>query len=174
MKACLFLLSFLIINAAFGKMIQLDSGLGRMTFESNPNWELKHNLFGMENWLFSPKLNNSRSNITITDTKAKIELDIQTIKKSQKKYEHLKRKWARKVDANIISFKTLKSFKNTQGHFVHTTGISYLFKKKNYEETSYYIECRGNVLFVKSLRLEQNEEHQQNINQIVKTMDCSM
>lgn len=154
--------------------MKLSSDGGVIIFESSDSWELRHDLFGMENWLFSPKENNSRSNITVTNTKTKIKLDIEKIKKNQKSYEALKRNWADGVQAKVISFIPMSSRKNSHGNTVNTIGFRYFFKDKNYREDSYYIDCRGTLIFAKSLRLEVNANHQNDIDKMINSMDCSL
>lgn len=174
MKLFIIILSSFLTTSAIAVEVKLNSDGGVILFDAPKSWELRHDLFGMKNWLFSPKSNNSRSNLTVTNTKAKISLDISEIKKSQKSYERLKRNWADKVNATVISFKTLKSFKNDRGNQVSSIGFSYVHKNKRYLENSYYIECRGTIIFSKSLRLEVNEDHQSDIDRIVRSMDCSL
>lgn len=152
----------------------IQSELGLITFNADSEWSLKHNIFGMKNWLFSPKLNNSKSSLTVTDTKAKIELQIEVIEKNHKKYEVLKSNWANKTNAKVISFRPMQTFKNSHGHPVSKIGFSYIHKETTYVENSYYISCRGNILFAKSLRSEKNKVHETNFQKVIQSMDCSL
>jgi hypothetical protein len=174
MRLLVILCAILASLSAGAKEIKIPSDGGLILFNAPASWELKHDIFGMENWLFSPKLNNSRSNITVTNTKSKIQLNFDSIKKSRKNYEKLKQNWADRVQAKVISFKPMKAQKNTNGNLVNSIGFSYVFKGKKYIEDSYYIDCRGTVVFVKSLRLEVNLDHQEDINQMINSMDCSL
>jgi hypothetical protein len=76
-----------------------------------------------------------------------------------KGYEELKSNWAKSVDAKPLQYHLYKTWKNTHGHTVHEVGFDYLFKEKKYTEKSYYINCRGQLVYAKSLMLQVNLSH---------------
>jgi hypothetical protein len=51
-------------------------------------------------------------------------------------------------------------------------GFNYTHEGKVYAEKSYYIECKGKILFSKSLRLEENSAHEKDFSDFLSTIDC--
>ena len=140
--------------------------------EEQRSWELKRELFGMPFLYFSPQVNGQRSNISFTDTGADVQLDVNALEKSQDKYQAVKEKWATSVNAKVVSFIPYKSFKNKLGHKVHRIGVSYEHEELTYIEKSFYIECRGRIIFAKGLRLAKNVQHDKEFNDLIEKLDC--
>jgi hypothetical protein len=137
-----------------------------------PGWKLHKDLFGIPHIYFSPLANGQRSNLSFTDTGAIGEIDLASIQKSQKIYQQNKEKWAVKVGALESHFLPYEIQLNQNGHKIHKIGFVYNHEGKKYLERSYYIECRGKIIFSKFLRLDVNKEHDDEINDILNTLDC--
>jgi hypothetical protein len=141
--------------------------------EEKSGWKLHKDIFGIPHIYFSPKANGQRTNLSFTDTGAVGEIDLDSLRKSQKVYQQLKENWAIKVGATPNQFLPYEVQSNRNGHKIHQIGFVFNHHGKIYLERSFYIECRGKILFSKSLRLDVNKEHDAEINDILKTLDCS-
>ena len=171
----LFILATIVMLFAgqtHAKNIQLKKDTRSIFIEEKKDWELGKDLFGMPYIYFSPQENGQRSNISFTDTGAEVELDVKSLASSQKNYAKDKETWAKSVGAKTISFDPYEVVKNSHGHKVHKIGFSYAFEGKNYIEKSYYIECRGRIVFSKSLRLKQNVTHEKDFAELIQSLDC--
>jgi hypothetical protein len=170
------LLVFLVIGAShslvWAKTLELKHQNRTIFIKEFSNWELGKDLFGMPFIYFSPQKNGQRSNISFTDTGASLELDVKSLAENQKDYQKGRKEWAETVGASPLSFSPYKVTTNKLGHRVHQIGFSYQHEQKVYEETSYYIECRGKILFSKSLRLRENDEHDKNFRELIESIDC--
>lgn len=140
--------------------------------EDKSQWELKREIFGMPFLYFSPQINGQRSNISFTDTGAEVQLDVKALESSQSKYQKGREKWAESVHAKVISFLPYKSSTNKFGHKVHRIGVSYEHEELTYVEKSFYIECRGRIIFSKALRLAKNVQHDKDFNDLIEKLDC--
>lgn len=166
---------FAFIIAAFAthaKTLELKKSTRSIFIEEKENWTLGKDLFGMPFIYFSPQQNGQRSNISFTDTGAELELDIKSLASSQEKYQKNKKDWAEQVGATPLAFRPYEVSVNQHGHKIHKIGFSYTHEEDVYFETSYYIECRGKLLFSKSLRLTQNEKHEDDFKELISTLDC--
>ena len=171
----LFLISFIVSTFSFGaiaKTMELKKNTRSIFIEPKKDWVLGKELFGMPFIYFSPQVNGQRSNISFTDTGANLELDIKSLAKSQIFYQDGKKQWAQKVGASPVAFSPYEVTINKHGHKIHKIGFSYAHKAKSYHEKSYYIECRGKVLFAKALRLSKNEQHDKDFNDLITGLDC--
>lgn len=157
---------------AHAKTLELKKSTRSIYIEELPEWKLGKDLFGMPFIYFSPTANGQRSNISFTDTGAEVELDIKSLASSQESYQKTKKEWAESVDASVISFLPYEVKVNNHGHKVHQIGVKYAHEGKTYEEQSYYIECRGKVLFSKSLRLTKNLKHADDFQGLISSLDC--
>ena len=169
---------FLIISLSIisfhaeAKYIELTKNNRSIFIEEKSEWQLGKDLFGMPYIYFSPKENGQRSNISFTDTGADVELDIKGLAKSQDSYQNHKKKWADSIGAIPISFEPYTVSINERGHRIHRIGFNYSHENKVYNEGSYYIECRGKILYSKSLRLEKNEKHENDFKNLISSLDC--
>jgi hypothetical protein len=163
-----------LISSTFAaaKMIELKKNTQSIFIQDKASWTLGKDLFGMPFIYFAPQLNGQRSNISFTHTGAELELDLKSITKSQDVYRDNKKKWGEQVGAKIDGFLELESFKNTHGHKIYKIGVDYTHENESYSERSYYIECRGKILFSKSLRLKQNIEHEKDFSDLIQGLDC--
>lgn len=168
------LLSLLLVfgQALSAKTLELKKSTRSIYIEEKSDWTLGRDLFGMPFIYFSPQVNGQRSNISFTDTGADLELDVSSLASSQDFYRDNKKKWAEQVGATIESFSDLETFTNKHGHKIHKIGLSYRHEDNNYIERSYYIECRGKVLFSKSLRLKENHAHDKDFQDLIQGLDC--
>ncbi len=157
---------------AHTKTLELKKSTRSIFIEELPNWKLGKDLFGMPYVYFSPNVNGQRSNISFTDTGAEVELDIKSLASSQNSYQKNKKAWAESIDASVVSFLPYEVKVNNHGHKVHQIGVKYAHEGKTYEEHSYYIECRGKILYSKSLRLTQNEKHADDFQGLINGLDC--
>ena len=165
---CLILVSFQIE----AKSLELKKNTRSIFIEEKDNWTLGKDLFGMPFIYFSPQTHGQRSNISFTDTGVDFELDMKSLSSTQEKYQVNKKLWAEKVGAKPLNFIPYEVSPNLHGHKIHKIGFTYLHEGKTYNEKSYYIECRGKVLYSKSLRLSENELHEKDFSDLISSLDC--
>lgn len=169
----LFLLFIIMFSSvALADRLELKDDSQTIFIDEKANWELGQNLFGIPFILFSPQLNGQRSNISFTDTGAKIGLK-KTAISNEVAYKKMKKNWAIKTDSIPVSFLPYQKYVNRNNHEVHQIGFVFKNEGKVYVENSYYIECRGKVIFSKSLRLDVNEVHEKVFNELIDTLSCS-
>lgn len=148
---------------------------GHTIYVDNPQqWEVGKDLFGIPFILFSPQKNTQRSNISFAHSGVELELDIKTLKNNQKDYQDNKIKWAQTHDIKIEGFLPYQSFVNLHKHQVHSIGMSYTHKNKTYIENSFYIECKGKIVFSKGLRLKVNEQDEAYFKSLINSLDCGV
>jgi hypothetical protein len=152
----------------------LATKYGRIFVPELKGWEMGKDMFGMPFLYFSPQENGQRSNISFTNTGVDGELNLETLGKDTAPYEKMKREWAETVDAKVSHFLPFRRWKNEAGHTVNEIGVGFVSEGKEFVEMSYYIDCRGRLLFSKSLRLRENEKHQKDFESLVKKMDCGV
>lgn len=157
---------------SYAKTIELKKNTRSIFINEKKGWTLGKDLFGMPYVYFSPKENGQRSNISFTDTGANLELEVKSLTTSQKNYQRGRKNWAKKVGATILGFNPYNVSINKHGHKLHRVGVNYIHDHKTYFEKSVYIECRGKILFSKSLRLSQNEIHEKEFSEILSNLDC--
>ncbi len=171
-----FFVFFIILTtisfSAQAKMLELKKSTRSIFIEEKNGWMLGKDLFGMPFIYFSPQTNGQRSNISFTDTGAELELDVKSLATTQGKYQKNRKAWADKVGANSLGFSPYEVSINKNGHKIHKIGFSYEHEGKAYNEKSFYIECRGKILFSKSLRLLSNETHESDFNDLISSLDC--
>jgi hypothetical protein len=162
----------LFSSIAHAATLELKKNTRSIFIQEKKNWTLGKDLFGMPFIYFSPQVNGQRSNISFTDTGADVELDVKSLATTQDKYKANKKEWADSVGASPVSFEPYKVKINNHGHKVHEIGFNYEHEGKTYKEKSFYIECRGKIIFSKSLRLNVNEEHDKDFNDLITSLDC--
>lgn len=171
----MFALTFIVTAfsvTSHAKTLELQKNARSIFIEEKAGWTLGKDLFGMPFIYFSPQKNNQRSNISFTDTGAEVELDIKALASSQTKYQEGRKQWAEQVGAMPLGFIPYEVYVNKHGHRVHKIGFLYEHEGKAYNEKSYYIECRGRILFSKALRLKVNEEHDKAFDDLISSIDC--
>lgn len=171
MKQLLVLLILFSISA-HAKVLELKKNTGTIFITEKNQWMLGKDLFGMPFIYFSPQKNGQRSNISFTDTGAELELDIKILAENQDKYQVNRKKWADSVGADPLSFDPYEVKINKNGHRIHRVGFNYAHEGKVYAEKSYYIECKGKLIFSKSLRLKENLSHEKDFDDLLSTLDC--
>ncbi len=144
----LMVLFILFSFSAQAKVLELKKNTGTIYIPEKSNWKLGKELFGMPFIYFAPERNGQRSNISFTDTGAELELDIKSLASTQEKYQAGRKDWAKKVGADPISYEAYEVKVNKNGHRVHRIGFNYTHEGKVYAEKSYYVECRGKILFL--------------------------
>lgn len=142
--------------------------------ENTQNWEIGKDLFGIPFILFSPQKNSQRSNISFAHTDVEMELSVSELSKSQKDYQKNKKNWAKTHDATIEEFHPYHSYLNSHQHRVHTLGVNYSHQNKSYVENSFYIECKGKIVFSKSLRLRDNQNDEAYFKSLINSLDCGV
>jgi len=167
--AILVILTSLNVNA---KVLELKKNTGTILIQENKTWTLGKDLFGIPFMLFSPQTNGQRSNITFTNTGADLELEFKTLSLTQDDFKKGKKQWAEKVGADVLSFEPYGMKVNKNGHRVHTIGMNYVHEGKAYIERSHYIECKGRLIYSKSLRLKENDSHDKDFNNFIQSLDC--
>jgi len=171
-----FTVSLIIISiftfSAHAKTLELKNNSRSIFIQEKTKWELGKDLFGMPFIYFSPQSNSQRSSISFTDTGADLELDVKALSTNQTKYQNGRKNWAQKVGATPLSFLPYDVKLNKHGHKIHQIGFNYSHEGKNYSEKSFYIECRGKLLFSKALRLDVNENHDKDFLELLETLDC--
>lgn len=168
----LMVLFILFSFSAQAKVLELKKNTGTIYIPEKSNWKLGKELFGMPFIYFAPERNGQRSNISFTDTGAELELDIKSLASTQEKYQAGRKDWAKKVGADPISYEAYEVKVNKNGHRVHRIGFNYTHEGKVYAEKSYYVECRGKILFSKSLRLRENASHEKDFEDLLSSLDC--
>ena len=155
------------------KMLELKNGTRTIFIEEKSQWQLGKDLFGMPFIYFSPSHGGQSSNISFSDTGAKLNLDSSLLDKNTSDYQENKKQWAEQIEAQIISFDPFSVKTSARGHRVHEIGVQYKQQDKTYDEKSYYIECRGKIVFAKSLRLIENSSHGEDFKDLITQLDCS-
>lgn len=170
-----FVLVFIIsgfFSVTHAKTMELKKSTRSIFIQEKNGWTLGKDLFGMPFIYFSPQKNGQRSNISFTDTGAELELDIKSLASSQESYQKNKKDWALQVGATPLGFKPYEVTINQHGHKIHNIGFSYVHEGDKYFENSFYIECRGKLLFSKSLRTSENEPHEEDFKDLLSSLDC--
>ena len=156
----------------YSNTLELKDSTRSIFISQKEQWELGKDLFGMPFIYFSPRLNGQRSNISFTDTGAELELDIAALAKSQENYQKDKNEWALQIGASPQGFSPYEVTINQHGHKIHKIGFNFSHEGESYIEKSFYIECRGKILFSKALRLKENSSHDKDFDEILNTLDC--
>lgn len=165
-------LGFIAISSAMAKSLELKKDARIIFIQELPNWQLGQDLFGMPFIYFSPQTNGQRSNISFTDTEANLKLDVKALADNQNDYQKGKEAWVKTVGAVALEYSPYQVKVNKLGHKIHQIGFSYRHEDKVYFERSNYIECRGRIIFSKSLRLKENEAHENDFNNLLESLDC--
>ena len=166
---------FLVCSSvAFAAVQKLETTHGKIFVPILSNWELGRDMFGMPFIYFSPRSNGQRSNISLTATGVDVEINLADMAKNPDAFKMLKLSWAKEVDATPGAFFPYKSWKNDHGHTVHEIGFEYAHMGKSYVEKSFYVDCRARLIYLKSLRLEQNAIHDTDFKKIVQDLDCGL
>jgi hypothetical protein len=155
------------------QVLELKKDSRSILIHKMEQWKLGKDLFGMPFLYFAPNENGQRSNISFTDTGAEVKLDIKSLASSQSDYQKARKLWAQTVGAKALAFLPYEVKVNQNGHKIHQVGFSYSHENKTYHEKSYYIECRGRIIFSKSLRLHENEKHERDFKKLIETLDCA-
>lgn len=167
------LLGIIILSStSYARSMELKKNTRSIFIEKLPKWKLGKDLFGMPFIYFSPQTNGQRSNISFTDTGANLELDVKALADNQNDYKKGKEAWANTVGAIPLEFTPYEVKVNKLGHKIHQIGFSYKHEDKTYFERSNYIECRGKIIFSKSLRLKENESHENDFKKLLESLDC--
>lgn len=145
---------------------------GKLYISVNQSWELKKDVFGFPFIIFSQMEKGQRSNMSFIATGENLSFDTKKMQAEIKDYEDMKKQWAERIGAKLLKTYPLVSSLNSKGHKVHKIGVDYEHEKKHYKETSYYLECRGRMYFSKSLMLIENQNHQAEVDRIIKEIDC--
>jgi hypothetical protein len=153
-------------------ILKLETSYGKIFIPEKKGWELGKNMFGMPFIYFSPQTNGQRSNISFTYTGVTLEINLAELSKDPDAYKKIKENWAKTVHAKPLVFLPFKKWKNAQGHAVHEIGFEYIHENKTYQEKSFYISCRDQLVFAKSLRLKINEGHDLSFNELLSQLDC--
>ena len=151
---------------------KLETEYGKIYVPEYSDWEMGRDMYGMPFIYFSPQENSQRSNISFTYTGVEVLVNLAEMGQDPKGYQELKDNWAKTVEAKPLDYHAYKSWKNNHGHTVHEVGFDYEFKKKRYHEKSYYINCRGQLVYAKSLMLMINKDHAPKLLRLVQELDC--
>jgi len=168
----LILFSSFLMKTSSAKTLEIKKDGRTIFIQEKTKWEMGKDLFGIPYIYFSPNQNGQRSNISFTDTGANLELDFKSLKDNQEDFKKNKKEWAQTVGATIESFTPFEMNLNKLGHKVHQIGLTYKHENKIYIEKSLYIECRGRIIFSKSLRLKLNESHEKDFSDLISGLDC--
>lgn len=166
------LLFVLISSQLHAATLTLETERGHVHIPEIPKWELGKNMFGMPFLYFSPQENGVRSNISFTSTGHETDGELNRLSENPESYKKIKSKWAESVAAKAVEFYPYKKWKNDHGHVVHEVGFSFLHESKHYIEKSFYVDCRGKVIFSKTMRLKDNENHEKDFRVLLNDMDC--
>lgn len=169
----LFLLVFLIHPSLRASEHRLEHLRGNITIPQIQGWEIKEKVFGMPYMLFSPQTKGQRSNISFTHSGIDFPFKVSEIEKSLRQYQDLKKEWTRKIGAEYIKVHEHQRKENLLGHTLYVFGFEYEHQKKHYVEKTYLIQCRGEMVYAKSLRLNENEEHEAKFDKFLNLLNCS-
>lgn len=172
MKFLLIIVSLFLTVPTYA--LELTHSGHTLYLDNSQKWEVGKDLFGIPFILFSPRKNIQRSNISFSHTGAELELDVKTLKDNASDYQENKKKWAEIHQAEINSFIDYQSFLNSHDHRVHAIGVNYTHNKKSYVETSFYIECKGQIVFSKGLRLQENLVDEKYFFSLIDSLDCGV
>jgi hypothetical protein len=172
MPKLILIISILLPFNLMAKVMELKNNRGTIFVMEKNQWKLGKDMFGIPFIYFSPERNGQRSNISFTNTGVELELEIKDLAKGQNQYQIGRKKWAEKVGAMPLGFAPYQVKLNRHGHRVHQIGFSYSHEGQGYSEKSYYIECKGRLLFSKSLRLIVNDVHEKDFEEFIQSMDC--
>ena len=156
------------------KSLVMVSDRGQILVPEIKSWELAENMFGMPFLYFSPQENGQRSNISFTQTGVDTDMDLATLTKNPDSYKKIKAEWAESVDAKLGDFHPSKTWKNKNNHDVRQFSFEFTHEEKQYVETSYFVDCRGKLVYSKSLRLKANTAHQTQFETLIRDMDCGL
>ena len=151
---------------------KLETNYGKIFVPEFKGWELGKDMYGMPFIYFSPLENSQRSNISFTYTGVEVLVNLAEIGQDPEGYKKLKLKWTKSVDAKPLNYHIYKNWKNNHGHSVHEIGFDYSYKDKKYTEKSYYINCRQQLIYAKSLMLIANKDHAPKLLKLVEDLDC--
>lgn len=175
MKNIAFIIAFgLFSEASFAALQTLQTERGRIFIPELQGWEMGKNLFGMPFIYFSPEQKGQRSNISFTSTGVEVRNELEGLGKDAGGYKKLKLEWAKKSGALAKEFYPYATWKNSHGHLVHEIGFSFVHEGKSYVEKSLYVDCRGKLIFAKSLRLSVNGIHDTDFKKLLQEMDCAL
>lgn len=175
MKKLISILLFLVFSqASFAYPVELKHPKikGIIYLDQPEGWEVHQNVMGLPFVLFSPKENGQRTNLSFVPTSASVVMDTKGLQKDMNTYKEGKKKWAEKIGAKINVYEPLKSFQNKHGNKITQIGLQYTFKKKNYIEKSYYIECNGKLVHSKATLISKNSDHSKMIEEMMKGVRC--
>ena len=82
---------------------------------------------------------------------------------------------AKKHDAKILNFYSYEDLQNTNSNSVHYVGFNYRMNSKDYNELSYFVECKGkkkNLVHIKGLTQDDLVALRRFTDRISKTFDC--
>ena len=158
--------------SSHAKTLELEKNTRSIFVDEKEGWTLGKDIFGMPFIYFSPQSNGQRSNISFTDTGADLEIDIKSLATTQDKYQDGRKAWAEQVGAMPLGFLPYQVTVNKHGHKVHRIGFTFEHEGKAYNEKSFYIECRGKIIFSKALRLKENEKHDKDFDELLTSLDC--
>jgi hypothetical protein len=170
----LFLFFFYLIEVRASSTEVLVTERGQILISKIKDWEMGKDMFGMPYIYFSPQANGQRSNISFTATGVETDVDLTTLGKNQDTYKKMKQQWSETVNAKVLGFIPYKRWKNKEGHIVHQIGFEYLHEELPYVENSFYVDCRGKLIYSKSLRLKVNNRHQTHFEKLISDMDCGL
>ncbi len=169
-----FIILCVMSASAWSAPLKLETQFGRIYVPEQKGWELGRDMFGMPFIFFSPQVNGQRSNISFTNTGVDLEISLGVMSKNPDGYKKVKLEWSEEVNATPQSYLPYKRWQNEHGHAVHEIGFEYLHEGKAYVEKSYYIDCRGRLVYAKSLRLKVNAQHDKEFLDLIKEADCAL
>jgi hypothetical protein len=172
MNIRIFLILNLIISIAYANPFDLKDSRGAGTITLNEEWTLLKETLGIP-FLFVSKGSSPNSSIGITFTGIKnAALNPKSLKTTQDKYREGRKKWALKSDAQIVSFKDYKNYKNKNLISIHRVGHNYKQNSKTFYETSYYLECPENFVHIKTLIYEKHNKLKRDAASSIESFKC--
>jgi hypothetical protein len=161
-----------MISGAYANSFDLKDTRGHGIITLEREWTLLKETLGIP-FLFVSKGDNPNSSIGITFTGIKnAALNSRSLKTTQDKYRAGRKKWAKNSDAEIISFKDYKNFKNKNNVPVHSVGHNYKQNNKLFFESSYYLECSKNFVHIKTLIYEKHNRLKSDAARAIQSFKC--
>ncbi len=91
---------------------------------------------------------------------------------AQESYKVSKLAWLQSVNAKLISFLPMKTFKAGNAEF-HQFTYLYQMKDENYEEKSFYVKCKDQTFHMKTLlKMEHAGKWESTIKPLVESFNC--
>lgn len=169
---CLLTLT-LLSSLAHAKVETYDVLKKKVTLDVPADWEVINKTVGVPLKLIGPMFKDYRPVLIVVPLDVKEErMNFKDEKKAEESYKVSKLAWLQSVNAKLISFLPLKSFKTSNAEFYQ---FSYLYqmKEENYEEKSFYVKCKEQTFHLKTvISMEHAARWESTVKPLVESFNC--